>query len=233
MITRAQAADARKLRVRSQADRPQQRTAGEFANSPRGWVPPVLSTMHAERAAAGSKNPDTARFEGYASVTGKPYRMFDMFGEYDEVVESGAFEQTLAREDLHNPLVLGHDPMRRIALTGITTSPLELSEDENGLRTVAPTLQLRDPDTAYIVPKLELGLIDEMSFRFTIEAGRWNDEFTRYTIQRVDIHRGDTSIVGYGANPNTVGAGLRSQPKGTSASARALLALSRADDIRR
>jgi hypothetical protein len=70
-----------------------------------------------------------------------------------------------------------------------------------------------------------------MSFRFTIEAGRWNDEFTQYTIQRVNIHRGDVSIVGYGASPHTAGSGLRDQPVDPVARALAL-ARSEAGDNR-
>jgi hypothetical protein len=42
-----------------------------------------------------------------------------------------------------------------------------------------------------------------------ITAGEWSEDFTEFHIHSVDIHRGDTSIVGYGANPLTTGAGLR------------------------
>lgn len=235
MNDREQASQLRCLKARDITARPQQRSAGEFANTPRGWVPPVHSRLQVERAAAGSATPDRVRFEGFASVTGQPYTMYDMFGEYEEVVALGAFEQTLAQENLDNPLVLGHDPMRRIAWTLLPDIPLELSEVTDGavtgLQTVAPKLDMRDPDTAYIVPKLELGLLDEMSFRFTIDAGRWSDDFTQYTIQRVNIHRGDTTIVGYGANPHTKGAGARSQ--GPSPQAREMLRRSMFDRDRK
>lgn len=235
MTTRAEAAEHRKLKVRALGDRPQQRSAGAFAGGTNLHIPAVRSSIQIERAAAGSKNPDTARFEGFASVTNQTYTMYDMFGEYEELVAGGAFEQTLAQADLDTPLVIDHVSSRRIARTGNALSPVELEEvlegDTTGLRSVAPTLQLSDPDTAYIVPKLESRLIDEMSFRFTIEAGRWNEEFTQFTIQRVNIHRGDVSIVGYGANPHTVGAGLRAQ-EGPSAVAREMLRRSRFEDLR-
>lgn len=235
MTDRAQAAEARKLKARDITARPQKRSAGSFAGGTNLHIPAVRSLIQVERAAAGSKNPDSARFEGFASVTGLGYRMYDMWGEYTEMVEAGAFAETLAQQDLDVPLVLDHVSSRRIARTGNLISPVELDEvlegDVTGLRTIAPTLQLSDPDTAYIVPKLESKLIDEMSFRFTIEAGRWNDEFTQYTIQRVNIHRGDVSIVGYGANPHTQGAGLRSQ--GPSPEALLMLRRSRLDDVLR
>jgi HK97 family phage prohead protease len=214
VLTRAEAAAERALKYRDDTARPRERSAPEQSGAPRLWTPAQRSTCTVERAAAGSKAPGTVRFEGLASVTDTAYVMYDWLGEYDEVVALGAFEQTLS-EDPHVPLVIDHTSSRRLALTGNTFSPLELSEitsgDQTGLMSVAPTMELSDPDVAYITPKLEKQLIDEMSFRFTIEAGRWSDDFTTYTIQRVNIHRGDVSIVGYGANPHTAGAGLRSQ----------------------
>ncbi len=236
MTTRAEAAQARGLKARDITARPQQRSAGAFAGGATSLhIPAVRSAIQIERAAAGSKNPDTARFEGLASVTGQGYTMYDFFGEYEEEVQVGAFEVTLAYAGLDVPLVIDHTSSRRIARTGNPISPVQLEEitegEVTGLQTTAPTLQLSDPDTAYVVPKLESGLLDEMSFRFSIEAGRWNEEFTKYTIQRVNIHRGDVSIVGYGANPHTKGAGLRSQD-GPSVTAREMLRRSRFEDIR-
>jgi HK97 family phage prohead protease len=176
-------------------------------------------------------------FEGFASVTGQGYTMWDWAGEYTEYVHVGAFAETLALADLDVPLVLDHTSSRRIARTGNAHSPLLLSEvtsgDTTGLRVLAPTLDRADPDTAYIVPKLATGLLDEMSFRFMITSGRWSDDWMEYHIHAVDIHRGDVSIVGYGANPLTAGAGLRDQQPVVSDRSRLLLELSRADDARR
>lgn len=236
-LTRSEAAAERALKYRSAGDKPQNRAAPEQSGAPRLWTPAIRSTCSVERAAAGSTKPGTARFEGFASVTGQNYRMWDYYGEYDENVEVGAFEESLAMSDLDVPLVLGHDSMRRLALLSSPAnefSPLELTEvtdgDTTGLKSVAPSMDLEDPDVAYIVPKLEKQLIKEMSFRFVILAGRWNDEFTQYTIQRVDIHRGDVSIVGYGANPHTAGAGLRSAPEVDPVARALALARSEAGD---
>jgi hypothetical protein len=60
----------------------------------------------------------------------------------------------------------------------------------------------------YIEPKLRSGLIDEMSFKFRINAGSWSPDWLTYRIQDVDLNRGDVAIVGYGASPHTAGAGL-------------------------
>ena len=153
-------------------------------------------------------------FEGMASVTGQGYEMWDWFGPYTEFVHVGAFAETLAQPDLDVPLVLDHVSSRRLARTGNAASPLILTEvtsgDATGLKVLAPSLPKDDQDVRYIVPKLESGLIDEMSFRFRITSGRWNEDWDEYHIHAVDIHRGDVAIVGYGANPHTSGSGLRS-----------------------
>lgn len=161
-----------------------------------------------ERKATDSA-PASLSFEGYASVTDTAYVMYDMFGEYTEKVNVGAFKSTLARAGLDVPFVLAHDPLRRMART--LTGSLRLSEDGTGLR-VEADLDPADADVAYIRSKLESGLIDEMSFRFRIIGGEWSADWTEYHISEVDIHRGDVAIVGYGANPATAGAGLRSEP---------------------
>jgi len=238
-VTRAEAAEARKLGMHARADRPRERFASRESGAPRGWMPPVRIAPQIEHAAKGGSTAGTVRFEGFASVTGQFYDMFDMFGPYREQVHVGSFVETLQTPDLSTPLVLNHDSLRRMALTGNAVSPQELTEvldgETTGLHVVAPTLQLStkfaDPDVAYIVPKLESGLVDEMSFRFMITAGEWNDAFDEFHIHSVDIHRGDTSIVGYGANPLTAGGGLRSKG-GLSPAARIALELARAEDNR-
>jgi HK97 family phage prohead protease len=219
-LTRSEAAQARALKTANVRDRPRDRFASRESGAPRGAIPAVRSHVQlTERATAGGGT--DIRFEGFASVTGQWYEMYDMFGPYEEQVQVGAFAGTLAQAELDVPLVLDHVSSRRIARTGNTHSPLELAEiatgDTTGLQVVAPSLQMSDSDTAYIVEKMRLGLIDEMSFRFMILAGYWSEDYMQYTISAVDIHRGDVAIVGYGANPLTAGSGLRHQPELTAA----------------
>jgi HK97 family phage prohead protease len=214
---RAEAAAGRAQNVRQRADRPSQRRSAEEPGS-RATARAVLTGVQVREAGDGG----LLEFVGHASVTERAYAMWDWYGPYNEVVDAGAFDQTLARADLDTPLVLGHDQLRRIART--TNGSLALSVDDDGLLVRAPQLDPADPDVAYIAPKLRSGLIDEMSFAFRIEAGTWSPDYTEYRIQRVDIHRGDVAIVGYGANPYTDSA-LRAAPD-SQARARALLALS-------
>ena len=209
-----QAAARRVQGVDRVTDRPSQRRSAEAPQS-RAFVPaPSVVNLRADDAT------DVLRFTGVASVTERGYRMFDAFGEYTEVIAADAFDDTLRADGLDVPLVLGHDQLRRIART--TNGSLELSVTDDGLL-VAADLDPTDDDVRYIAPKLRSGLISEMSFAFRIEAGKWSPDFAEYRIERVDLHRGDVSIVGWGANPHTSGS-LLSAPK-KSARAAALLDL--------
>lgn len=200
--TLAEAAVARSGGVRAPADRPSQRRSAEDTPG-LAWVRATVTGLQLVRAAGGDENLLT--FDGYASVTETPYTMYDFFGPYTEIVSAGAFDDTLNRADLDVPLVIAHDQTRRIART--TNSTLTLSVDDTGLR-VQANLDARDHDVAYITPKLEAELIDEMSFAFRIDAGHWSPDYEEYRIDKVDLHRGDVAIVGWGANPHTSG-GLR------------------------
>ena len=191
------AAAARKAAVRAPADKPRERRCSEFTG-PLTKSRAVTKHPLEIRSAATGGGED---FTGYASITETPYEMYDMFGPYSEVVTRGAFNDTLKTDGLDVPLVLNHESMRRIART--TNGSLLLAEDDIGLRSDAPNLDPTDVDVAYILPKVKKGLIDEMSFRFAIDAGQWSPDYTEYRINAVDINRGDVSIVGYGANPYT------------------------------
>jgi HK97 family phage prohead protease len=215
--TIAAAAAARAQNVRQRADRPSQRRSGEQPGS-RATVRAALSGVQVRDAAEGG----ALEFTGHASVYEQAYEMWDMFGPYTEIVTEGAGADSLARADLDVPFVLGHDQLRRMART--TTGTLVLTEDATGLSVSAPALDPNDYDVAYIAPKLRSGLVDEMSFAFRIEAGQWSPDYTEYRINRYDIHRGDVAIVGYGANPYTVGS-LRQPAAAPSSRARALLEL--------
>jgi HK97 family phage prohead protease len=216
MTTMRQAAEARGGKVRQRADRPSHRR--DQAEGGRPAARARLAQVHIRAAGSGST---LVQFDGHASVTEQPYEMYDWYGPYTEVVSASAFDTTLNRADLDVPLVLGHDQMRRIART--TTGDLRLSMDDSGLHVLAD-LNPADQDVAYILPKLEAGHIDEMSFAFRITRGVWSPDYTEYRIDEVDMHRGDVAIVGFGANPFT-DAGTRAEGGDESRSARAKLLL--------
>lgn len=200
MTSFADAALARRAGVAAPADRPSKRRCAEETNS-RAYVRAAVSNLILRTQADGS----LLEFEGYASVTERGYEMWDFFGPYTEIITASAFDATLARADLDVPLVIAHDQTRRIART--TNGTLSLSVDDTGLL-VRATLDSTDADVAYIVPKLRAGLIDEMSFAFQILSGQWSPDYDEFRINSVEMHRGDTAIVGFGANPFTSG-GMR------------------------
>jgi HK97 family phage prohead protease len=189
------AATARRERGTQRSHRPSERRSQWRASSGRGVS--FRSTVELRSAATQ----DRLHFVGLASAYDAPYEMWDWAGPYTEVVRPGAGADTLAMPGLDVPLVLGHDSLRRIART--TNGSLILSEIDAGLEVDAPDLDPNDSDVAYIAPKIRSGLVDEMSFMFTIVRGTWSPDYTQYDINAYDIHRGDVSVVGYGANPAT------------------------------
>lgn len=196
------AARERVAGVRTRADRPSQRRNAEDVGASRAAV---CRTARPQIRQAGGEG-GALSFTGLACATDQVYEMWDFWGPYSESVSAGAFGPSLARDDLDVPLVLQHVDLRRIARTTIAAGEvghLALEETDEGLRTDAPQLDPADSDVAYIVPKVASGLVNEMSFKFTITRGSWSPDFMSYTIQEVDIHRGDVAICGYGANPNT------------------------------
>lgn len=191
------AAMSRRDQVRARADRPSQRRCAPDRDS-RGVL---VAKADMRLQAVGGEQPTAWEFRGVASAYEREYEMWDQYGPYVEVVSAGGGERSLRRPDLDVPLVLDHSSLRRIART--TNGSLHLSETDSGLQVLAPELDAADVDVAYIVPKILSDLVDEMSFRFMIESGVWSADFTTYRIQAYELHRGDVTIIGYGANPHT------------------------------
>jgi HK97 family phage prohead protease len=146
-------------------------------------------------------------FTGYASVTEEPYDMYDWLGPYVEIVRAGAFAKTLS-EDPDTAFLLNHG-----GATMARTKPgtMRLSEDDIGLY-VEADLDPRRSDVQIVQSGIEGGELDEMSFAFWITRGVWSPDYMQFDLVEVNIHKGDTSVVNYGANPATAGhVGLRTR----------------------
>lgn len=183
--------------------------------------------------------------DGFASVTQTPYEMWDAFGPYTEEVDGAAFDRTLAN-DPDVKFLFNHAgmPMARTSNMAPETAgslALSMGTADNGapaLHSVAvPLPQLEVTQQVLIAARA--GLLDEMSFAFMIVRGAWSDDYMKYTIYEVDLNRGDTSIVTYGANPHT-SIDVRSAPALDTAStvdaqarARIAVALSRSREFNR
>lgn len=151
---------------------------------------------------------DSERFqvEGYASVVEKRYRMYDMFGEYDEIVDSAAFDETLSKA----PDVAYLVNHRGVTMARTTNGSLELKADGKGLHTLA-YLNPKRTDVKDLVVAIEDRDVTEMSFAFSIDDGEWSEDYSEYRILKVNLDRGDVSAVNYGASPHTSVAARQSE----------------------
>ncbi|AEK08067.1 capsid maturation protease [Mycobacterium phage Schatzie] len=187
-------------------------------------VRPVDVTDHPEHRAIPmdrmevreDSDENTLVLEGYAST----FEQYEMYGGpsngygWIEQLDRRAFDKTLREKpDLH--LLVNHagTPLARTK-----SGTLDLSVDDKGLKVVA-RLDKRDPDVQSLAVKMERGDMDEMSFAFRVKAQKWEatDEFPEddqalRTITEVSLHKGDVSVVNFGANPTT-SVGLRSLPE--------------------
>lgn len=141
----------------------------------------------------------TIHLSGYASTTNDPYDM----GWYTERVARGAFKKTLS-ENPDVVLTLNHgEAGSGLPMARTKANNLRLSEDFRGLRFDAD-LDPQDPDVQLLARKMRSGNLDgQCSFAFRPTRQTWNDDYTDRTLNEVDIHRGDVSVVTQGANPNT------------------------------
>lgn len=131
---------------------------------------------------------------GYASVFDTEYEM----GWYTEVVRPGAFTRTLS-QGADVQLLINHIGL---PLARTTSGTMTLREDSKGLR-VEAQLNANDRDVSDLASKMQRGDIDEMSFGFYTKRQAWNDDYTYRELLEVSLHRGDVSVVNYGANPAT------------------------------
>jgi len=147
-------------------------------------------------------------FRGYACMTEQPYEMADMFGPYTEIVRAGAFQETLAMA-ADVGLVINHEGMH---LARTKSGTLTLTEDGEGLLAEAPSLDPANPLVQMVRSAMDRGDMDEMSMAFRVVRQQWSPDYEQRDILAVNLHKGDVSLVNYGANPFTV-AGLRSAPE--------------------
>ena len=143
--------------------------------------------------------------DGYATVFNRGYQMWDEAGPYTEVAGSHMLDRSLAM----SPDVAFLTNHKGVTMARTTNGSLTLTKDDHGLAITA-LLNMDRQDVRDLASALNDKLITEMSFAFMIDNGSWDDDFTTYTLNQVNINRGDVSAVNYGANPYT-SIGARSQ----------------------
>jgi HK97 family phage prohead protease len=139
--------------------------------------------------------------EGYYTVYGQLYEMWDWAGPYSEGVRLGAGVTTTAAK----PDVVFLTNHAGLAMARTVAEPfpsLELWSDETGGGDRAFLNPARQ-DVKDLVTAIDDGTITEQSFAFMIERGEWSPDFTEFWILEYNIDRGDVSAVNYGANPYT------------------------------
>jgi len=119
---------------------------------------------------------------GYASVFNEPS---DDLGGFREIIAPGAFKDALAAgADVR--LLWNHDPNTIMART--TNGSLELREDDTGLAIWA-RVDMSDPDVSRLVGKVRSGLVDQMSFAFSVaqDGDEWGviDGYPLRTVRNV------------------------------------------------
>lgn len=216
LITLEQAAEARRLAYAEQAARAadsgeERAFAALFPMMVRGQAPdrgraPIYGgvTLRAKLATHPTKGVDMINLHGFASIYDTRYEMWDFFGPYDEQVASTAGEKTLAADPDVNFLV-NHTGLAMARTTNETLFLQDGTREEDGALGLESDAWLNPKrnDVKDLTAAVDDQTVDQMSFAFMLENGRWNEEFTLFTITEFDINRGDVSAVNYGANPYT------------------------------
>lgn len=123
---------------------------------------------------------------------------YDM-GWYTERIMAGAFSKTLS-EQPDVQLLINHEGL---PLARTTNGTLDLREDPDDGLVFDARIDESDPDAQRLAAKISSGLMDQCSFAFRIARKSWDDDAENLDIQEVNLHRGDVSVVNYGANPAT------------------------------
>lgn len=156
-----------------------------------GLVHRAYKTAFEIRGKTGS----TVELSGYATVYDHLYDMWDPLGPYQERVRAGAGRKTLSE----NPQVqlLENHTGRSMAYTKAGT--LRLSEDSTGLEFAAQVNTARG-DIRDMVTAIDDGNVDETSFAFRVTRQEWSPDYDQRDIVEYNLHRGDVSVVNFGAN---------------------------------
>jgi HK97 family phage prohead protease len=126
------------------------------------------------------------KVSGYASVFNQ---ITDIGGYFREVIAPGAFAEAVGRDDV--VFLINHEGL---PLARTRSGTLTLSEDDHGLL-MSSRLESSDPDVMRIVPKMERGDLDKMSFAFWPEVEEWDEsgDVPLRTVKKARLY--DVSIV--------------------------------------
>lgn len=163
------------------------------------------------RAKANGTGGTQFHFTGYATVYDHPFEMWDFWGdEFTEKVAPGSGKRTLAN-NCDVPFLVGHNDAG-IPMARTKSGTMTLGEDTHGLWVDAPGLDGSIEQIRQLASAVERGDMDEMSMAFMTMAQDWSPDYTMRTILEFDLHKGDVSVVVFGANDGTAGSSMVTLP---------------------
>jgi len=161
-------------------------------------ITPEITGLEVRAAGDG---PEHFTIRGHAAVFN---RLSENLGGFRERIAPGAFSKVLdSTPDVR--LLIDHDPSTVLART--TNGTLELREDPQGLHIWA-RIRSDLPEAPGLRARLETGLIDQMSFAFSVtkdndvRSGEDEDGVPIYEVREAKALF-DVSPVTYGAYPQT------------------------------
>lgn len=151
------------------------------------------------------------QFCGYAAVYLHPFEMWDFWGDqFTEKVGLGAGARTLAN-NCDVPFLVGHWDCG-IPMARTKSGTMNLGEDSHGLWVDAPSLDGSLEQIRQLASAVERGDMDEMSMAFVTIRQDWSPDYEERTILEYDLHKGDVSVVVFGANDGTAGSSMVALP---------------------
>lgn len=109
---------------------------------------------------------ETVKVSGYAAVFNQETVIG---GQFREQIAPGAFKDAVGRDDV--VFLVNHDGL---PLARTRSGTLTLKEDDHGLY-METELDATDPDVRKLVPKMQRGDLDKMSFGFIPERQEWDE----------------------------------------------------------
>jgi HK97 family phage prohead protease len=163
------------------------------------------------RAKANGTGGTRFQFDGYASVFDHPFEMWDGWGDqYSEVINQGAFSRTLAN-NCDVPFLIGHDS-GGFSLARTKSGTMTLGQDTHGLYVHCPDLDGSLEMVRQLASAVERGDMDEMSCAFVAENQAWSPDYEQRNLIEMNLHKGDVSVVVFGANDGTAGNTMAALP---------------------
>lgn len=154
------------------------------------------------RALSGGFSVET-REDGKRSLKGHAAvfnALSEDLGGFREQISPGAFAEAIGKDDVR--LLINHDGL---PLARNLSGTLKLSEDARGLA-IEADLDENDPDVLRLLPKLERGDVNQMSFGFSVRPGGqdWAKDDEGRTVRTLKkLRLFDVSVVTYPAYPQT------------------------------